>query len=137
MKIYVKLFVCISLCVFLTSCSLKTDADGKKLKDLDFTVVEEENISGELKNLIDSRKNEPFETTFEEGDDLYIVKGYGTVTTGGYSIGVTKLYETEKCIVAKFDFMGPSKEEEITAGYTYPYIVIKLKKKGKPVKFKE
>ena len=126
MNTYLKLCVCI-LCVCLTSCSFKTK-DEKKIKDLDFEVIEQENIPEELKKMIDERKGDEFDTTFEENEDLYIVKGYGKVSTGGYSVCVKELYEGEKNTYVKFCLIGPSKEEKVIQKQDTPYIVIKLKK---------
>ncbi len=135
MNTYLKLCVCI-LCICLTSCSFKAN-DEKKVKDLDFEVIKEEDIPNELKKMVDERKGEEFETTFEENDNLYIVKGYGKVSTGGYSISVKELYEGEKHICVKFCLIGPSKEEKVVQKEDTPYIVIKIEKAAKQVEYKD
>jgi hypothetical protein len=124
------------ICLYIfTSCSIETN-DKKKLGDVDFTVVPEENLSEELKQIIEERKGEEFKTTYIDNDDLYIVIGYGKQPTGGYSIRVSELYYTNNGVYIKTEFIGPSKSDEVTQNITYPYIVVKLAYVDKSVIFK-
>lgn len=119
----------------LTACSVETK-DSKKLGDMDFTVVPEENLPEELKSIIDERKSELFKTTYTDQNDLYIVIGYGKQPTGGYSIRVSELYQTKNGVYIKTEFIGPSKSEEVQQTVTYPYIVVKMDYTDKSVIFK-
>jgi hypothetical protein len=126
------IFMCANV---LTGCSIESN-DEKKLGEVDFTVVPEESIPVELKTIIDERKKDMFKTTFIDNDSLYIIIGYGSQPTGGYSIGVSELYETKNGIYVKTEFLGPSKNEVVSQMVTYPYIVIKLDYIDKSVVFK-
>jgi len=123
------------LMVFLMiGCSSEQDKT-KKLSDLKFTVLAQEQLPGELLSIVEERKEEPFKLTFTDGDDLYICAGYGKQPTGGYSISVTELYETENAVYAHINLMGPSPGEGNKESPSYPYIVIKLDKTDKTVVF--
>lgn len=138
MKLYTKilLIICMVICLYaFTACSVET-TDKKKLGDVDFTVVPEENIPEELKKIIDERKGELFKTTYTDKENLYIVIGYGKQPTGGYSIRVSELYQTKNGMYIKTEFIGPSKNEEVPQTVTYPFIVIKMDYTDKSVIFK-
>lgn len=119
---------------FLTSCKAeKTSPD--KVKDLEFTVVEDEDLPEELKNIIEEKKENPFKLSYSNSDYLYIVVGYGAQNTGGYSITVDQLYLTENSIYIDTNLMGPSKEEKVTEAVSYPYIVVKTEYMDKSIVF--
>ena len=102
-----------------------------KIKDLEYTVVEEGNVPEELLAKINEKKLEPFTMTYQSEGYLYIAQGYGTQKSGGYSIRVKELYEAEEGIVFESELLGPAKDELVTQMETHPYIVIKLKDIGK------
>ncbi len=102
------------------------DTEVKKIKDLDFTVVEDADLPGELKEIIDEKKEEPFKLSYSNKDNLYIVVGYGKQNSGGYSISVDELYLTSNAIYINTNLIGPSKEDLVAQGVTYPYVVVKL-----------
>ena len=93
-KIAVVLFVTISIC----GCATENNAEAK-LRDLEFTVVEEEEQPEALVEVIEQKKSSPFQISYTLGEDLYLAIGYGEQQTGGYSISVDELYETENNIV--------------------------------------
>lgn len=113
-----------------------TDTEEEKLKDLDFTVLEERNIPTELMDVIEEKKTEAFNVSYSDNENTYIVVGYGAQPTSGYSITVSELYETENTIVIKTGFIGPSKTEEVSETETYPYIVVMIEAVDKSVVFK-
>lgn len=111
------------------------DTDVKKLKDLDFTVVEDADLPGELKEIIDEKKENPFKLSYSNKDNLYIVVGYGKQNSGGYSISVEDLYLTSNAIYIDTNLIGPSQNDLVTQGVTYPYIVVKVEFMDKSVVF--
>lgn len=113
------------MATLLTGCKTE-DTDIKKIKDLDFTVVEDADLPGELKEIIDEKKERPFKMTYSNKDNLYIVVGYGKQNSGGYSIAVEELYLTKNAIYINTNLIGPSKEDMVSQGITYPYVVVKL-----------
>lgn len=110
---------------FLTGCKSE-NTEVKKIKDLDFTVVEDADLPGELKEIIDEKKQEPFKLSYNNKEYLYIAVGYGKQNCGGYSIAVDDLYLTKNAIYIDTNLIGPSKDDVAAQGVTYPYIVVKL-----------
>ena len=108
----------------------------EKVRDLDFTVVEDKSIPQELAKLIEEKKLNEFRLTYTDDDSLYLVTGFGEQETGGYSISVNDCYLTETSIVFDTSLLGPSKEETVQQKPSYPYIVVKTEKREEPVIFK-
>ena len=122
-------------CMFLIcGCSVQKD-DMEKLRDVEFTVIDEEKLPEELRQYIEEEKKEPFEITYGDEGYLYMVKGYGVKETSGYSIEVEECFETSNIICVRTNLQGPSKEEEIEEKETFPYIVLKIEYSEKPVVF--
>lgn len=120
--------------VLLGGCG--SDAGEEKVKDLEFTVVEEKSIPGELAKLIEEKKLNEFRLTYTDDENLYLVTGFGEQETGGYSISVNECYLTETSIVFDTTLLGPSKDETVQQKASYPYIVVKTEKREEPVIFK-
>ena len=134
MRRFAALF-CIVFIVFTSvSCSvekLKTE----KLKDLDFTVVKEEDIPEELQEVIAAHKEQVMKLTYADQGFLYIVEGYGRQETSGYSIEVKECFETENAIYFQTNLIGPSPDEKIVERESFPYIVVKLQYLDKNIVF--
>lgn len=111
------------------------NTDITKLKDLDFTVVKDADLPGELKEIIDEKKEEPFKLSYTNKDNLYIVVGYGKQNSGGYSIAVEQLYLTKNAIYIDTNLIGPSQSDVATQGITYPYVVVKLECRDEKIVF--
>ena len=125
---------CVILLSLMTGCSaekLRTE----KLRDIEFTVVDEENIPEELEEMIEEKEEKPFKLTYADNGALYIAVGYGEQPTSGYSIEVQELYETENAIYIHTNLIGPAKDEKIVEQKTYPYLVVKLEFIDKNVVF--
>ncbi len=117
---------CILSAVFLCACGV-TSVSDKKVSDVSFSVVNEEDIPETLLNAIEEKKMEGFRLSYSDDDDLYLVVGYGRQPTGGYSIIVDELYTTENTIVFATTLNGPGQKDIIEEAETYPYIVVKMK----------
>lgn len=125
------------LCTWImTGCAEKKDP-LEKIKDLEFTVIAEENIPEELLQVINEKKAEVFKITYQDSGFLYVCTGYGEQETGGYSISVNSLYETENAVYFDTTLIGPTPGE--TDGKknspSYPYVVVKTEMIEKPVVF--
>ncbi len=116
-------------------CSIKK-TNNEKVKDIEYTVVEEEDVPEELMEIINDKKEEVFNLTFNNQDYLYMVKGYGPQPTTGYGITLEDIYETDNSICVKTTLKGPLKTEQVNDIITYPYIVIKIENIDKTVLFK-
>lgn len=122
------------MCIGVFACGKKQDT-LEKIKDLECTVIPEDNLPEELFNMIELKKENPFKMTFEDKGFLYICVGYGTQQTGGYSIAVNELYETSNAVYIDTNLIGPSPEEKSNPVESYPYIVVKTEFIDKPVVF--
>ncbi|HKM33759.1 MAG TPA: protease complex subunit PrcB family protein [Lachnospiraceae bacterium] len=120
--------------ILLSGCSIGT-SKTTKLRDLEFTIVSEEKLPEELKQLIDERKSAPFKITYNDNEYLYICVGYGEQPTGGYSIAVNELYLTENAIYISTSLLGPGPEDKTDSAPSYPYIVVKTEYLDKEVMF--
>lgn len=107
----------------------------KVVEKLDYTVVEDEDVPKELLEMIDTKKSNSLRLTYATNEYLYIVAGYGTQETGGYSIRLDDLYLGENAIYIKTSLMGPQKNEKVTQAKTFPYIVVKIENREEPVIF--
>ena len=68
---------------------------------------------------------EEFQLTYDDGQYLYLAKGYGTRESSGYNISVKDLYLTEHTIVFETQISGPTEGEDVSRRETTPYIVVK------------
>ncbi len=122
------------MAALLSGCKTE-NTDIKKIKDLDFTVVEDADLPGELKEIIDEKKEGPFKLTYSNKENMYIVVGYGKQNSGGFSVTVNELYLTKNAVYINTNLIGPSKEDMVTQGVTYPYVVVKLEAREERVVF--
>lgn len=119
------LFVCLLVCgLALTACGIEKK-DSTKVRDMDYTVLEPEEVPDELKEVIDEKKEGDFKVTYTYGGYLYIARGFGMQETGGYSIQVKKLYLASNAVYFEAELTGPQKDEKPKEAVSYPYIVIK------------
>ena len=119
--------IMILICMQFAGCGTDKLSD-KKVKDIDYTVVAEDEIPEILKNAIEEKKKEPFKLSYTDNEELYIVVGYGEQMSGGFSIVVDELYLSDNAIVFGTTLKGPEGETEIKETPTYPYMVVKMEK---------
>ena len=136
LKPIVYLLLSIGLISLFVACDNDTSKPDK-VKELEFTVVEDADVQIKLMETINEKKNNPFKITFsDEGEEyLYIVVGYGEKPTGGYSISVDEFYLGENAIYIDTNLIGPSEEEFVSNAVTYPYVIIKTEFTDKRVLF--
>ena len=124
----------VCLCLTLTGCGIKEEKT-EKVKDLEYTIVEEQDSPKELQETIEEKKAAEFKLTYETDDMLYVVHGYGEQETGGYSIAVKDFYLTENAVYLDTELIGPAKNEHQSKSPSFPYIVLKTESKNKNVIF--
>ena len=132
-KVYL-LILLMSIC-FLYGCSIKKTS-SEKINDIEYTIVEDEDVPEELMTLINEKKEEVFNLTYNDKEYLYMVKGYGPQPTTGYGITLEDIYETDNSICITTTLKGPLKTEKVNNIISYPYIVIKVENIDKTVLFK-
>lgn len=107
----------------------------EKIRDLEYTIMNEKELPEELKAEIENSKEAGFKYTYSDGQYLYIANGYGKQETGGYSIQMKELYLTDNAIYFKAELYGPQNGETVSKASSYPYIVIKTEMMDFPVVF--
>ncbi len=127
---------CVMMTLCLSGCAGETTEEDK-LKDIEFTVVGEDQQPESLKEIIAEKSAEPFQISYTLGEELYIAVGYGEQPSGGYSISVNAFFETEEALVFDTTLIGPGKAENVTNTPTRPYIVVKTENiEDKAIEFK-
>lgn len=129
------IFSIIIQCFFLQGCRV-IKKDSGKVMELEYVVVKEEELPLELKKMIDDKKTNTLRMTYETKDATYIVAGYGTQPTSGYSIRVNDLYLGTNAVYADVDLLGPEAGEAVTELPAAPYIVLKIEKREESVVFR-
>ena len=116
------LLLSVMLLLFLSGCNVKKE-DGEKVRDLEFTVLGENDVPQQLKTILAEKRTQPFKMTFTDEQNLYIAVGYGPQQTGN-------------AIVLDTELMGPGKEEAVAPETSYPTIIIRTELLENPVIFK-
>ena len=111
------------LVVFLQGCSVVEEEE--KLRDLEYTVVSPDDIPEDLANEIQNVKDKEFQLSYDDGEYLYIAKGYGARNTSGYNVTVKEVYLTEHTLVFDSEISGPREGEDVADKKTMPFIVVK------------
>ncbi len=132
-KIVFSILLAVIFCCFFGCSSKKLSAE--KIRDISFTVLDEDQIPEELETMISKKEDKYFKYTYADQGELFIAVGYGEQPTSGYSIEVKELYETKNAIYIHTNLIGPTKDEKIVERVTYPYIVVKLEYVDKNVVF--
>ena len=83
---------------------------------------------------MEQKKENAFQMTYQVGGVRYLMKGYGQQLTGGYSIQVEEVSESENAVFCKTRLIGPS-EDQAGSEPSYPCIVLKITDTSKPVQF--
>lgn len=118
----------------LTGCTNIAQAEEPK-EDLEFTVVSEERLPEELLEIVEEKKEEAFKVTYADAGYLYICMGYGKQDSGGYSVTVNDLYETDNAVYVNTNLLGPKAGSTPGSSPSYPYIVLKVEFRDKTVVF--
>ena len=134
MKMVYKLLCLVSLGLLLSGCQ-KEETKVEKIAEVEFTIIENEDIPEELMTMIEEKKNHMFKITYGNDDGFYMVIGYGEQKSSGYSIQVKECYESKNAVVFDTELLGPMQDEVVEQVKTYPYIVVRIKNLNLPVVF--
>lgn len=118
----------------LSACGGETEKEEDR-NNLEFTVVSEDRLPDELKEILDQKKESAFKLTYADEGYLYICVGYGKQESGGYSVTVNELYETDNAIYVNTNLLGPKAGSSPGTSPSYPYIVLKIEFRDKTVVF--
>ena len=108
---------------------------AEKEHGVEYTVLGEDQIPDEIRKVVDVKKQEEFQMTYQEEDMLYLLQGYGIQSSGGYSIRVEKVSENDTELHVKTKLIGPKGKDGGTEGISCPYLVIKVENRHKKVVF--
>lgn len=122
-----------TLAVSLAGCQFIKIEEGERTP-LEYTIVKQEEIPAEAAELMEQKKENAFQMTYQVGGVRYLMKGYGQQLTGGYSIQVEEVSESENAVFCKTRLIGPS-EDQAGGEPSYPCIVLKITDTSKPVQF--
>ncbi|MFB3388251.1 protease complex subunit PrcB family protein [Flavobacterium sp. LAR06] len=127
------------LAVFvLISCGSKKASDSKALYEV---LTTQSDGGGNIKfyeiltepNEIKMLVNDPLLADKMKQDDIsnsnYVILNMGEKNTGGYSIGVEKVEETDKNIIITVKENNPAPDAMTMQVITYPYTVVKVRSK--------
>lgn len=129
------LLLLLMLCgILICGCGVKKSGT-EKVRDLEFTVLEEDEIPDKLKEAIEEKKADDFKMSYILDDYLYIVRGFGMQETGGYSIQVQELYLADNAIYFEADLIGPESGEVKEKAVSYPFVVVKTERLEENVVF--
>lgn len=132
-KRYVWIFWAIGLLIALmTGCGASHTQESEG-SPVEFTVIGMRDVPMELADIIEDNKKNEIRMTYEDGGDLYLVRGYGEQKTGGYSIAVKSCVEDEEMVWLDTQLLGPQNQEEISKDPSYPCLVIKMEVREKEV----
>ena len=125
---------CLSLMILLTGCEMKQVGNMAKT-EVEFTVVEPDEVPSELAVIIEENKQGEIKLTYEDQGYMYLVRGYGQQKTGGYSIAVNEVFLAEDWLHVDTSLIGPPRDQEIRDEASYPYLVIKIEAQEAEVLF--
>ena len=124
------LFFCLLGSLLCFAGCLQAEKEPVKIKDLEFTVVEEADVPQELLAKIYEKKAEPFGVAYTDNGYVYIARGYGEQPCGGYSIAVKELFLAENAVVFESELIGPGEKDLVSHTVTHPFIVVKIPDMG-------
>ena len=122
----------------LISCGAKKTSDSKALYEV---LTTQSDGGGNIKfyeiltepNEIKMLVNDPLLADKMKQDDIstsnYVILNMGEKNTGGYSIGVEKVEETDKNIIITVKENNPAPDAMTMQVITYPYTVVKVRSK--------
>ena len=104
-------------------------------RPVDYTVVKKSDYPKEIQEFIDKKRQEKFQVSFLCQEGLYLVKGYGIQSTGGHSIQVEYIKETDDEVHIKTQLIGPDTSKERQDVMSCPIVVVKMEARDKKIIF--
>lgn len=132
-KMFFLLFI-MAMTLMLGGCRL-VRIEEEERKPVTYTVVRTGELPEEAETIVEEKKAGKFQMTYQSGNDLYLIRGYGKQMSGGYSIQVKELSESSTAVFFETKLIGPAPEEQ-SGEPSYPYIAVKIKYRDNPVQFR-
>lgn len=124
--------MCLVFLLTLYGCGTSGGGMGERA-DVEFTVVSVEEVPQELSEILEKNKAREIRMTYQDGEELYLIRGYGEQKTGGYSISVVECSEDEENLYFLTQLIGPEDPEGLSEDPSYPYLVAKTARTDKNV----
>lgn len=129
---YMKMMLVVGMIIWLfTGC--KTQYDTTKESDLEYEILAEEEYPKQVEEIINGSKVNNFRKTYDDGECMYLIIGYGAQPTSGYSIEIQEVYQSSNAIFITSMLKGPAHGEPVVEEENYPYIVVRIVHSEKPV----
>ena len=128
---FIVCLVVMALC--FGGCGLIRIEEGQ-LEPVEYTVLNSQDVPGEVRALIEEKKEREFQMTYQSGENLYLVKGYGRQMSGGYSIQVEEMGVSKNALFFRTKLLGPEDDEAVDEP-SYPCIVVRIQFREEPVMF--
>ena len=132
MKKGTRWLLCLLLLLTLSGCGTSEPDSGERAA-VKFTVVPAAEVPQELLEILEKNKEREIRMTYQDGEELYLIRGYGEQKTGGYSISVTECSEDEENLYFLTQLIGPERAEGLSEEPSYPYLVAKTERTEKNV----
>lgn len=113
----------------------RIDRNGEK--ELAYTVMKTEDIPEEVMKTMEEQGEEPYQLCYQDGEVLYLMRGYGKQKTGGYSIQIESLSSSGATVIFRTKLLGPQSREEQKSDGSCPYIVVRTENQELPVLFED
>ncbi len=126
-------FLLLLTVVVTVGCASSDESAKADRREIDYTVAELGKLPEELSRVIEENKKKEIRMTYIDGEDMYLVRGYGEQKTGGYSIAVAECTEDETTIFLDTRLLGPPEEEGLSRDPSYPCLVVKIEARDKEV----
>ena len=126
------LFLLLPVCL-LTGCASGQGEGAAGRREIDYTVADVRKLPEELLQVIEENKKGEIRMTYTDGEDMYLIRGYGEQKTGGYSVAVAECSEDETTILFDTRLLGPENPEGLSRDPSYPYVVVKIEARDKEV----
>ncbi|WP_264554175.1 protease complex subunit PrcB family protein [Flavobacterium sp. N2038] len=133
-----KKVISILIVFVLVSCGAKKTASSTALYEV---LTEQTDGGGNIKffeiltepNEIKMLENDPLLADKMKQDNIsnsnYVILNMGEKNTGGYSIGIEKVEETDQNIIITVKENNPAADAMVTQVITYPYTVVRIHSK--------
>ena len=138
---YKKLWILVG-CLLLISCSwlekeeAVPEAEWMSAPDLEYEIVSGKDVPQKVHERIFHKQTERFGFTYRDGDSQYIAFGFGTMPTGGYSIQIEAVKDTETKVIVAARLIAPKPEDVIRDKESYPSMILKVSGIQKNVQFR-
>lgn len=94
--------------------------------EVEFSVMTTEELPEELLTILEENKEKEMRLTWMDGEELYLIRGYGKQENRGYSIAVAECSEDEETLWFDTRLIGPPDEEALLEGDSCPFLVVKV-----------